>query len=1695
MADLTLRNVKGSPLTNQEVDDNFSNLNTDKWSQDNTKISNWDTAYSWGDHAAVGYLTTLDGDGSDLLNVRAETVEVVLKNVSGSTIPKGTPVHQTGTSGAATFEVVPANASNASAMPAHFIAGEELANGAEGRGILVGRISGIDTSAFAEGDTIYVAPGGGYTNTAPTGEGNLIQNLGTVTRSDATNGGGEVYGAGRTAATPNLNQGNIFIGNATNKAVTAALSTSVEALASYNNANWDTAYGWGNHASAGYITSASLTGYATETYVNTAVSNLVDSAPATLDTLNELAAALGDDPNFATTVTNSIATKLPLAGGTLTGALDFGSITGRAITITADGGLDGADASIYLGNAPSSYGFDISYIGTGTGNANAFSITSTNAGAPKELLRANQDGIVNLPQTGAKVAGNTIFHDAYHPNADKWTTARTNTVSLTGDVTGSGSASVDGTGNWTVSISTAVANDSHDHTRLLAVDDRDMKPNTSGIGSNVKGIKAFFSSLGGMTGAGNTDYQDVLVLDTYSDNSGGNANAITMDKSSAAIRIWNAGQTATSWGTGYRLFADNYHPNADKWTTARTNTVSLTGDVTGTGSASVDGTGNWTVSISTAVANDSHTHDGRYVNVTGDTMTGTLIQSYGGVVWSHSEGTNRPVSQKTWSEAGSIGTTGSNFTDVYGEADLSAIDNHETFDYTGAWSACETHGGRLPTLAELMDGVGSGSGQSYDSEYLWTCTPAGPHHVWVAKGNYASYPDKKIVDITDPAEVYRTRCFFDVSRANRQVSYDSNGDFTTSGTISSGAITSTGNSVFTGSDSSGNAFNVNRGSDSTSALRVLNTGEVLVSSNYFYVDASQGAYIQNALRVRGSISNDTANEDLKLDDNVRVTGNLDVDGIIDNTRNNDSVAAPSTSDHTAGTRIKFYDSSATAFYAMGIESSTLWFNSDGNYKFYVDAVAKVDFDESGVVNAVGGYKVGGTTVINSSRNLTNINNIYSGGLTITNSGMPTLTLYDSGNGGGGAAEAKIEFRNTAGTAIAIGYTDDTTSNSDLIISTNAGGTYGGYLGLAAGAIADAQADIILEPKGSVRIATGGLEIGTTTVIDSSRNLTNIGTLNGGTPWHSGNDGSGSGLDADLLDGQHGSYYAPISSLSSYTPLDHMRSTGTSNHTSTTTSALLTELLNDGAFNSYFSVHKTSWSYAGNGNLNDAGRLTELAGSSWAWWTDASTDGVQGNITGLCIAPNTGGSAGKVFIYNNQGSSYSPGWREVWTSTSDGSGSGLDADLLDGVQGASFLRSDTTDDLTSVVRVNTTSSQIQTYDGGKFNIFSGTGYAYDNYLWGATSSNYVVLEGVGSTGLHISNASSGSAILLADGSVRSPIFYDSNNTSYYCNPASTSRFNQTNNNYVNLKNNNAYALRFWNGSDSYKINMSTASDATNGGRAPGETTSDYNMYFTMTGGTNRGFVFRSSNSASSAVAGIDASGAGYFKKLSIGGFNPAVDYDFNGSGSTSSADYGDYVQAANGLATGVDFSGNESIEANWTALSGTTYTNNKFRVVSIRGNSQDAIVEAVNGSTYGNGDLTLIGNINNNGTSTALTGGVAIDGQNVNIISSSTQFTGAIREKTYTISGTSYSLTPSNGGIQSHALSGATTYTHNTSLFQAGESMTLLIGNVTGTNTVTWPTITWVNNGGVAPDGQDTGYITVVLWKTGSTLYGALAGEY
>ena len=174
-----------------------------------------------------------------------------------------------------------------------------------------------------------------------------------------------------------------------------------------------------------------------------------------------------------------------------------------------------------------------------------------------------------------------------------------------------------------------------------------------------------------------------------------------------------------------------------------------------------------------------------------------------------------------------------------------------------------------------------------------------------------------------------------------------------------------------------------------------------------------------------------------------------------------------------------------------------------------------------------------------------------------------------------------------------------------------------------------------------------------------------------------NNSNGTVIQDVTLDG-----YGHVTALGSvnldnrYTLKDHIRSIGTPAFTggtnpNITTAQLVTEMENDGSFDSYSSVFKTSWSYAGNYNLSDAGGFTETAGTSWLTWTDNSSDSTRGNITALAIAPNTGGSAGGVFIYNDQGSSYSPGWREVWTSMTDGSGSGLDADLLDGQHGSYY----------------------------------------------------------------------------------------------------------------------------------------------------------------------------------------------------------------------------------------------------------------------------------------------------------------------------------------------------------------------------------------------------------------------------------------
>jgi peptidoglycan/xylan/chitin deacetylase (PgdA/CDA1 family) len=70
---------------------------------------------------------------------------------------------------------------------------------------------------------------------------------------------------------------------------------------------------------AGALTNKAVTPAASKAAIDAAIAALVASSPAALDTLNELAAALGNDPNFATTITNSLAAKAPLASPAFSG--------------------------------------------------------------------------------------------------------------------------------------------------------------------------------------------------------------------------------------------------------------------------------------------------------------------------------------------------------------------------------------------------------------------------------------------------------------------------------------------------------------------------------------------------------------------------------------------------------------------------------------------------------------------------------------------------------------------------------------------------------------------------------------------------------------------------------------------------------------------------------------------------------------------------------------------------------------------------------------------------------------------------------------------------------------------------------------------------------------------------------------------------------------------------------------------------------------------------------------------------------------------------------------------------------------------------------------------------------------------------------------------------------------------------------
>ena len=151
------------------------------------------------------------------------------KGQAGEALSAGDPVYISGISGNTTV-VSKADANDASKMPAFGIIDASVSANASCQVLTFGEMHNLDTSAFSEGDELYVSNTGTLTTAIPSGESSQIQKIAKVTRSHASAGGIFIMGAGRSNAVPNLDNGDIFIGDGTNHATTTSLNTAVNAL-------------------------------------------------------------------------------------------------------------------------------------------------------------------------------------------------------------------------------------------------------------------------------------------------------------------------------------------------------------------------------------------------------------------------------------------------------------------------------------------------------------------------------------------------------------------------------------------------------------------------------------------------------------------------------------------------------------------------------------------------------------------------------------------------------------------------------------------------------------------------------------------------------------------------------------------------------------------------------------------------------------------------------------------------------------------------------------------------------------------------------------------------------------------------------------------------------------------------------------------------------------------------------------------------------------------------------------------------------------------------------------------------------------------------------------------------------------------------------------------------------------------------
>lgn len=242
--------------------------------------------------------------------------------------------------------------------------------------------------------------------------------------------------------------------------------------------------------------------YATQTYVGTQIANLVASAPAALDTLNELAAALGNDPNFATTITTALGNRLRI------------DINTQGLTATQQG------------NGRTNLGLGTLATLSSVGNAQITDVAWSKVTGAPAFITGNQTITLSGDATGSGATAITVTLANSGVTAGTYTKV---TVDAKGRVT-SGTTLASGdlptyTGTLTSSqVTTALGYTPYNSTNPNGyITSSALSPYLLLAGGSMTGNISFGSSGAGLTWAANTDGASITFESTGDGASGGRA--------------------------------------------------------------------------------------------------------------------------------------------------------------------------------------------------------------------------------------------------------------------------------------------------------------------------------------------------------------------------------------------------------------------------------------------------------------------------------------------------------------------------------------------------------------------------------------------------------------------------------------------------------------------------------------------------------------------------------------------------------------------------------------------------------------------------------------------------------------------------------------------------------------------------------------------------------------------------------------------------------------------------------------------------------------------------------------------------------------------------------------------------------------------------------------------------------------------